>query len=233
MLFLLSPQYVTDVDGVELTCDAVVRLAVAAATPLSRDAVDLLPHLPDRAVGMGRVFVRESAPAAERLDDTDGSSIAWWPIEEDEATWLLENCSFMASNQENDATTSQASTPGLIYIMRSPAMDRDIYKIGRTTGSADKRARELSSATGVASEFLVVEEWHVDDCVTMERACHRALKAYRLSGRREFFRAPYKVIRHTVDATIQALTKHSLPADKVSPITGPCDAQPKNSSVTH
>lgn len=217
MLFLLSPQHVTDVAGVELVCDAVVRLAVAVATPLSRDAVDLLPHLPDRAVGAGRVFVREITPAAEQSADVDGSAIVWWPIEEDEAAWLLENCSFMASSQEDDQTTSHTPTPGLIYIMRSAAMERDIYKIGRTTGSAEKRARELSSATGVASEFLVVEEWRVDDCVTIERACHRALKAYRLSGRREFFRAPYKVIRHAVETTVQALTKHPQPGTAVMP----------------
>lgn len=88
---------------------------------------------------------------------------------------------------------------GWIYILRSPAHARDVFKIGMTTRSADDRAQELSASTGQPDQFLVVEEWRVTQPLAVERSIHEALGPYRLSGKREFFQLKYKDLRAMVE----------------------------------
>jgi hypothetical protein len=101
-----------------------------------------------------------------------------------------------------DADTQKA---GYIYVMSSPALERDIFKIGRTNADPRRRAEDLSKATGVPVQYLVVEDWWVIDCVRAEMLIHESLKEYRLTDRREFFRAPYKVIRNAIEHVIDGL----------------------------
>ncbi|HTQ56532.1 MAG TPA: GIY-YIG nuclease family protein [Bryobacteraceae bacterium] len=95
---------------------------------------------------------------------------------------------------------------GYIYVMSSPALERDIFKIGRTNADPRRRAEDLSKATGVPVQYLVVEDWWVADCVRVEALIHEVLKEYRLTDSREFFRAPYKVIRNAIEHVIDGLS---------------------------
>jgi hypothetical protein len=83
---------------------------------------------------------------------------------------------------------------GYIYVMRSAAHAKDIFKIGLSRRSSEIRSAELSRATGVPDQFLIVQEWEVSDCVKAEKLIHQALLKYRMKPEREFFKAPYKVI---------------------------------------
>jgi hypothetical protein len=96
---------------------------------------------------------------------------------------------------------------GYIYVMSSPALERDIFKIGRTNADPRRRAEDLSKATGVPVQYLVVEDWWVADSGRVETLIHEALKEYRLTDRREFFRAPYKEIRNVIAHVIDGLGK--------------------------
>ncbi len=99
----------------------------------------------------------------------------------------------------------QGSKAGFIYVMRSAAHDKDIFKIGLTTRNADTRSDELSSTTGSPDKFLVVQEWKVSDCALAEKRIHERLDHRRLGPKREFFRAPYKEIFRVIDEVITAL----------------------------
>lgn len=99
---------------------------------------------------------------------------------------------------------------GYIYVMRSASDKSDIYKIGLTKRSPETRASEVSRGTGVPTSYLVVEDWEVADCVLAEEIIHQELKDYQINERREFFRAPYKLIREVIEKKVSAINNSIL-----------------------
>jgi len=95
--------------------------------------------------------------------------------------------------------------PGYIYVMRSAAHERDIFKIGLTRRNPEIRSDDLSRTTGAPDKFLVVQEWKVDDCKAAEGMIHERLDAYRINPKREFFRAPYKQVVSVIQEIITQL----------------------------
>ena len=65
----------------------------------------------------------------------------------------------------------------------------NIVKIGKTTRDPNERAKELSSATGVPTPFILVYSKPFADCHFAEKVIHGYLedKGVRVSGNREFF----------------------------------------------
>jgi hypothetical protein len=88
---------------------------------------------------------------------------------------------------------------GYIYVLVNPAMP-GLIKIGRTIRSAEERALELSSVSGVASPFVVAHSEFVGDVEGCERELHAQLADYRYSKNREFFRL-------SVESAIQSIKK--------------------------
>ncbi len=80
---------------------------------------------------------------------------------------------------------------GHLYVLANSAMP-GLVKIGKTTRSPAERAVELSSATGLPTQFIVVYEQLFGDCSAAESFVHTylATKGFRVSDRREFFSAP-------------------------------------------
>jgi len=94
---------------------------------------------------------------------------------------------------------------GYIYVMRSAAHDKDIFKIGMTTRATELRSDELARTSGVPDKFLVVQEWAVKDCTITEKMVHDALAKYRINPNREFFKAPYKEIHRVIEDVLNIL----------------------------
>lgn len=103
---------------------------------------------------------------------------------------------------------SPAVDAGWLYVMRCPAMEDDIYKVGWTAKEPAQRAEELSRATGVPLFFVVVESWALENARLAERLAHDALSAFRLSSRREFFKARYQTIRQAIESVVPAGRLH-------------------------
>jgi hypothetical protein len=80
---------------------------------------------------------------------------------------------------------------GFVYILINPSMP-DMVKIGLTSDTSESRARQLSASSGVPSEFVVVYDELVTECVEVERRLHERFRAWRVNRRREFFRIPIK-----------------------------------------
>lgn len=80
------------------------------------------------------------------------------------------------------------NTRGYVYVMINPSY-KDIVKIGKTTKDPEERAKELSSATGVATPFLVVYKRLFNNCNTAEKMLHQILteRGCRVNEAREFF----------------------------------------------
>lgn len=78
---------------------------------------------------------------------------------------------------------------GYIYVLQNRLFGSNVVKIGFTKRTPDVRAREIYvGATGVPLPFEIAVAYSVVDCVRAEKLVHRALRAYRLNNRREFFR---------------------------------------------
>jgi hypothetical protein len=93
--------------------------------------------------------------------------------------------------------------PGFVYVMRSEAHALDVYKVGLTRRTTEKRAGELSSATGVPVPFGVLTQWEIGNCKAVEDEVHERLKAYRVNERREFFRIDLRTIIAVIDSIVK------------------------------
>lgn len=89
----------------------------------------------------------------------------------------------IAENEESFNTTE-----GYVYVMTNSSIEGQV-KIGKTTRDPYERAKELSSATGVPTPFVVVYYKPFKDCHFAEKTIHQYLekKGYRVSNNREFF----------------------------------------------
>ena len=79
-------------------------------------------------------------------------------------------------------------TSGYVYVMINPSLP-EFVKIGKTTRDPHERVKELSSATGVPTPFVLVYYKAFKDCHFAETVLHDYLegKGVRVSGNREFF----------------------------------------------
>lgn len=79
---------------------------------------------------------------------------------------------------------------GYVYVLMNPSMP-NLLKIGQTKKNPEERAKELSSSTGVATNFIVVYKQKFNDCERAEHAVHIILEeeGIRVNKNREFFEA--------------------------------------------
>lgn len=78
---------------------------------------------------------------------------------------------------------------GFVYILTNDSYN-GLIKIGNTILSAQERAKQLSSATGVPTPFRVAYEVYVNDCESIEKMIHSELDDFRVNPNREFFKYP-------------------------------------------
>ncbi|MDH5804132.1 MAG: GIY-YIG nuclease family protein [Gemmatimonadota bacterium] len=85
--------------------------------------------------------------------------------------------------------------PGYIYALINASLD-GLVKVGKTTRDPQDRIKELSSATGVPTPFILAYDIYVPNCTAAEDHLHALLagRGYRVSENREFFNAPLKEV---------------------------------------
>ena len=130
-------------------------------------------------------------------------------------TWVKKTLSWVESNDTalritaldpKDAGTETESS-GYIYVMRSAAHPKDVFKVGLTKRGPELRSDDLSSETGAVDKFLVVLDWRVTDCVAAEKLIHERLDLYRINPKREFFQAPLKTIAEVIEQVLTELER--------------------------
>lgn len=128
-------------------------------------------------------------------------------------TWIHKTISwFQAKNDEINVSNNRlqefdSENAGIIYILRNPAMEDNIFKIGLTTKSSDKRAKQLSK-TSIPDKFYKMNEWNVRDCYKAEKEVHLILNEYRVDPRREFFRLPMELAVKVISEVITKINNH-------------------------
>lgn len=102
---------------------------------------------------------------------------------------------------EQTSEGSSNGRQGYVYVMVNPSLP-DMVKIGMTTKDPNERAKELSTATGVPTPFMLVFYKPFVDCYSTEQRIHQYLedKGYRVNNNREFFNMPTKLAIDVVQA---------------------------------
>lgn len=89
---------------------------------------------------------------------------------------------------DNENGERESSSFGYVYVMINPSLP-NLVKIGKTSREPSERAKELSSATGVPTPFILVYYKPFRDCHMAESIIHQFFeeKGARVNGNREFF----------------------------------------------
>lgn len=99
-------------------------------------------------------------------------------------------------------TAVSADGSGFVYLLTNASMP-GFVKIGMTTRNPAVRAREISSATGVPTAFVLEGYVPTPDAARTERAVHAVIDNRRVSQGREFFRIDVddamRVVRHVAE----------------------------------
>ena len=138
-------------------------------------------------------------------EDEDGSPILGKTWVERTEIWSATPsvAALLVRKQEREV---EGAKPGYVYVVRSGSHGLDVYKIGKTSRTPELRSRELTSPTGVPTPFEVLARWKVGDIDSVEQEAHLRLSAYRVSRKREFFRAPLS----TITAAIESIVREGL-----------------------
>jgi hypothetical protein len=155
--------------------------------PSKQDVVEF--YAPDLKIESSGYWKRLSPQAEGR--DKKGQIIHGRTWVNQTLNWVENGPSTKVTVEKKNQNSTSMAEGGFIYIMRSPAHNRDIFKIGLTRRSAHIRAGELGGNTSSPDHFLVADEWPVSDCVRAEKLIHMRLAAYRINPNREFFQLPY------------------------------------------
>jgi hypothetical protein len=118
-------------------------------------------------------------------------------------SWTSRSLDSFVVSRSQRVIVPTGTDPGWVYVMRSGSHYTDLYKVGLTRRSSGARAIELSSATGVPTNFEVLAQWEVGDCTLVEREIHKRLKPLRVNKRREFFRGNLQVIVGVIDQVLR------------------------------
>jgi hypothetical protein len=86
-----------------------------------------------------------------------------------------------------------------VYVLGNDGYGKNTYKIGYTKKHPEHRAKQLSRGTGIIYPFKVKYVFRCHDGEFLEREVHKALKDYRLSNDREFFRVDFSLIKEVIE----------------------------------
>jgi hypothetical protein len=178
------------------------RLAYRSVSVVSAPAAPL--PIPTREI-LGAEFKVETTGFWKRLDpdvkgaDKHGNEILGKTWVTKRLVWLETDPT--SSIKSREPALPEGPDPGWLYVMRSAAHPPSVFKVGLTRRETNTRARELSR-TGSPDHLLVVTEWPVSDCATVERAIHDELAPFRVTPAREFFDIPLQDLVGVVNRVI-------------------------------
>lgn len=99
---------------------------------------------------------------------------------------------------------------GYIYILTNASFAGNVLKIGKTTRSVERRAKELSDKTGMPKAFSIAYSVKVPDCDKAEQTIHSELDRYRTNAKREFFELTLEQAIEVVWAVAEKQIMHRL-----------------------
>ncbi|MFK0277406.1 GIY-YIG nuclease family protein [Ensifer sp. NPDC090286] len=118
------------------------------------------------------------------------------------AKLLAEQYAKNAEDAAAQAEQGRKTDRNVLYVLRCTVMREEVYKVGWTSATAEERASQISSATGVPNSFIVVEHWQHPDPEALEKNVHALLDPYRLADNREFFKLDFPSLKSLIEQEI-------------------------------
>jgi hypothetical protein len=127
-------------------------------------------------------------------------------------TWVEKTLSWQESTITDDEIeitipSTISINKGFIYLLRNPAHELDLFKIGLTTKVVEERAKQLSG-TPSPDKFLIINRWLVTDCVLAEKLIHTKLDRFRINPKREFFKINLEEAIKVISPIINEINKN-------------------------
>lgn len=88
--------------------------------------------------------------------------------------------------------------PEYVYVLVNKSVP-NMVKIGMTTNTPDKRAREISSATGVATPWIPVYSYKCYRSDLLEAEVHHHLREHRVNKNREMFEVDSRTAQQVIE----------------------------------
>jgi T5orf172 domain len=114
----------------------------------------------------------------------------------------VEQYSIANAASENSGPSTKKSQ-NVLYVLRCATMHEEVYKVGWTSDTAENRAKQISSATGVPNAFIVVNQWQHPAPEALEKNVHALLDGFRVVDNREFFKVSIATIRQIIEGEIE------------------------------
>lgn len=115
--------------------------------------------------------------------------------------WALYRRTYRPRPSATEPQAASGCPTGSVYILTNPEYP-NLVKIGQTGRTAQERADELSSHTGVPTPFSVEYEFKVPNPEEVEQTVHEALSEHSVNPAREFFKVRVETARHTIEQVV-------------------------------
>jgi hypothetical protein len=131
-------------------------------------------------------------------EDFTGSEPTFYTltINSDDPEW--DDVTYYTSRRINLYENREGDGDSWIYVLSNKNMP-NLFKIGFTTKTPDKRAQQISRGTGVPTNFTVEYALKCFNGQALEAEIHKYLHSYRVNNDREFFQVPLDEAKRVVD----------------------------------
>jgi hypothetical protein len=142
-----------------------------------------------------RISLEEAKPYISTKDDFLGSDPAFFTLEPEVDGW--EKITYYTTRKKLDYSR-MGDGNSWVYILSNSSMP-GLFKIGYTKSKPEIRAKQISSATGVAQPYIVEWAFKCHDGDLLENEVHGYLDSYRVSTNREFFQISLEEAKQAVE----------------------------------
>ena len=143
---------------------------------------------------MKRLTPKEAQNYIPLTEDYTKSEPAYFTIIPDNNGW--EKVVYYSSRRI-DHYANRGVGDSWVYVLSNASMPGAL-KIGYTALKPDKRAKQLSRSTGVASPFIVEYSFQCFNAESLEGELHKFFNPYRINNNREFFRLSLDEVKKAV-----------------------------------
>lgn len=140
-----------------------------------------------------RLTLEETKKYFNKEEDLSDAPIKFYSISPDENGW--EKVDYYTGRKKN-IYKNRGKGDQWVYILSSN--NNRYYKIGYTKNEPEVRAKQISSATGVAHPYRVEFAFQCFNGEALEHEVHRKLEHYRVNHSREFFDVSLNEAKETV-----------------------------------
>jgi len=140
----------------------------------------------------------EFVPIKENYSDTSVLAASYFTITPSKMGDDWEDITYYTARKKAKYLNRKGIGDQWVYILSNPTQP-GIYKIGYTKLSPEERAKQISSATGVALPYEVQWAFRCFNGELLESEAHHALKKYRINNAREFFEIDLEFAKSTIE----------------------------------